>query len=107
MTERNTHMIPADLQESLESLPIESFGPLGAIFGVDQPASSIRTRTELGWEPTHPGLLKDLERVGARVDGLTINALKSFRSRANVGESPTTNPTGTQEKSPEMARSRG
>ncbi|HEY8281513.1 MAG TPA: SDR family oxidoreductase [Leifsonia sp.] len=49
----------------VESLPAENFGPLGAIFVVDQPASSVRTRAELGWEPTHPSLLEDLEKIEA------------------------------------------
>jgi nucleoside-diphosphate-sugar epimerase len=43
-------------------LPEEAFGPLGAIFAIDQPASSARTRAELGWEPTHLSLLDDLEQ---------------------------------------------
>ena len=47
----------------VESLPPESFGPLGPIFATDQPASSARTRAELGWEPTHPSLLDDLENI--------------------------------------------
>ena len=47
----------------VQSLPPEAFGPLGAIFLADQPASSARTRAELGWEPTHPSLLEDLERI--------------------------------------------
>jgi nucleoside-diphosphate-sugar epimerase len=50
----------------VESQPAEAFGPLGAIFKVDQPASSVRTRAELGWEPTHPSLLEDLENLEAR-----------------------------------------
>jgi len=49
----------------VESRPADSYGPLGAIFVVDQPASSARTRAELGWEPTHPSLLEDLERIEA------------------------------------------
>lgn len=48
---------------AVESLPAEAFGPLAAIFVVDQPASSARTRAELGWEPSHPGLLDDLEKI--------------------------------------------
>ena len=37
------------------------FGWLGGFIGVDSPASSTRTRDLLGWQPTHPGLLEDLE----------------------------------------------
>jgi nucleoside-diphosphate-sugar epimerase len=37
------------------------FGWLGAFLGIDVRASSARTRALLGWEPTEPGLLDDLE----------------------------------------------
>ena len=37
------------------------FGWIGAFFGVDMPASSARTQELLGWTPTHPTLLADLE----------------------------------------------
>jgi nucleoside-diphosphate-sugar epimerase len=47
------------------SVPQESFGALGPVFATDQPASSAHTRTALGWEPTHPGLLDDLENIEA------------------------------------------
>jgi len=47
----------------VEERPAEAFGPLGPIFAVDQPASSARTRAELGWEPTRPSLLADLENI--------------------------------------------
>lgn len=47
----------------VESLPTESFGALGPVFAADQPASSARTRAGLGWTPTHPALLADLERL--------------------------------------------
>ncbi|WP_378148345.1 NAD-dependent epimerase/dehydratase family protein [Cnuibacter sp. UC19_7] len=46
-----------------EQVPEEEFGPFGPIFAMDQPASSARTREELGWTPTHPGLLEDLENL--------------------------------------------
>ncbi len=46
-----------------ESVPEESYGPLGAIFATDQPWSSTITRNQLGWEPTHPSLLADLENI--------------------------------------------
>ncbi|TNM64549.1 SDR family oxidoreductase [Streptomyces sp. NP160] len=45
----------------VRSLPVEEFGPFGPIFATDQPASSARTREVLGWTPTHPGQLEDLE----------------------------------------------
>ena len=39
----------------------EHFSWLGAFFGMDALASSMLTREMLGWEPTHPGLIDDLE----------------------------------------------
>ncbi|MFY0407447.1 SDR family oxidoreductase [Solicola sp. PLA-1-18] len=47
----------------VRSVPEDTFGPLGPIFAVDGPASSAHTRRELGWEPTHPSLLDDLENL--------------------------------------------
>jgi nucleoside-diphosphate-sugar epimerase len=47
----------------VEAIPQESFGPLGPIFATDQPSSSARTRQALGWEPSHPSLLEDLENI--------------------------------------------
>jgi nucleoside-diphosphate-sugar epimerase len=37
------------------------FGPLGHFAGMDSPASNAITRELLGWEPTGPTLLQDLE----------------------------------------------
>ena len=45
------------------SVPVESFGALGPIYAADQPASSAHTREALGWTPTHPSLLDDLESI--------------------------------------------
>lgn len=45
----------------VEQVPAETFGPLGEIFAMDQPASSAWTRSTYGWAPTHPSLLADLE----------------------------------------------
>jgi nucleoside-diphosphate-sugar epimerase len=45
----------------VESRPVEGFGPFGPIFAMDQPASSAHTREALGWQPTGPSLLADLE----------------------------------------------
>ena len=47
----------------VEQVPAEAFGPVGAIFAMDQPASSAATRAGLGWRPTHPRLLADLENL--------------------------------------------
>jgi nucleoside-diphosphate-sugar epimerase len=47
----------------LESVPQETYGPLGPIFATDQPSSSAHARKVLGWEPTHSSLLDDLENI--------------------------------------------
>jgi len=47
----------------LQSVSEESFGPFGSIFAMDQPATSAQTRNTLGWQPTHRGLLDDLENL--------------------------------------------
>ena len=39
----------------------EHFGNLGAFVGLDNPVSSTHTRELLGWEPTRPGLIADLD----------------------------------------------
>lgn len=50
-------------------LPVEEreaahFGWFGAFTGLDMPASSARTRALLGWTPTGPGLLADIDQPG-------------------------------------------
>jgi nucleoside-diphosphate-sugar epimerase len=40
----------------------EHFGWLGGVLAADSPASSTLTRELLGWQPTHPGLLEDLDK---------------------------------------------
>ncbi|MFJ3820750.1 SDR family oxidoreductase [Streptomyces nodosus] len=47
----------------VESVPTETYGPLGPIFSADQPSSSTHTRQTLGWQPKHVGLLEDLENI--------------------------------------------
>ncbi|MGW5355757.1 SDR family oxidoreductase [Streptomyces sp. NPDC004031] len=53
-------------------LPVEGLGPreaaahfenpfMATVFGLDAPVSSARTRELLGWTPTRPGLLADIE----------------------------------------------
>jgi len=51
------------LRLPVQAVPEEDFGPFGPIFAMDQPASSTYTRSALGWQPTHPGLLEDLENL--------------------------------------------
>jgi nucleoside-diphosphate-sugar epimerase len=51
------------LELPVQTVPSETYGPLGPIFAADQPSSSTHTRKTLGWEPTHPGLLEDLENI--------------------------------------------
>jgi nucleoside-diphosphate-sugar epimerase len=52
-------------------LPVESlsqdeadahFGFLGRLVSADNPTSSAATRELLGWQPTHPGLIEDLDQ---------------------------------------------
>jgi nucleoside-diphosphate-sugar epimerase len=40
----------------------EHFGFLGLLAGLDSPVSSTITRDLLGWQPTGPSLLEDLEK---------------------------------------------
>ena len=47
----------------VESVAEETYGPFGPIFATDQPSSSTYTREALGWNPTHPSLLADLENI--------------------------------------------
>jgi nucleoside-diphosphate-sugar epimerase len=39
----------------------DHFGFLAQFVGLDSPASSARTQAQLGWQPTHPALIDDLE----------------------------------------------
>jgi nucleoside-diphosphate-sugar epimerase len=43
---------------------VEHFGWIGHFVGVDAPSSSAQTRALLGWAPTHPGLIADIDRPG-------------------------------------------
>jgi nucleoside-diphosphate-sugar epimerase len=43
-----------------KSVPAGHFGPAGAVYALDQPASSELTRKKFGWRPTNPSLLDDL-----------------------------------------------
>jgi nucleoside-diphosphate-sugar epimerase len=60
-----TQEIAAAIGRSLdvptESRPVEHFGWLGPFFALDAVVSNSLTRELLGWSPTHPGLLEDLD----------------------------------------------
>ena len=47
----------------VEAVSEDAFVPFGPIFAMDQPSSSAHTREALGWQPTHPSLLADLENL--------------------------------------------
>ena len=53
-------VIGRQLNLPTEAVAAESFGFLGNVFSVDQPASSALTREWFGWQPIHPSLLEDL-----------------------------------------------
>jgi nucleoside-diphosphate-sugar epimerase len=57
--------IARSLSLSVASIPAgqaaEHFGFLGRFFGTDCPASNELTRELLGWKPTRPGLIEDIE----------------------------------------------
>jgi nucleoside-diphosphate-sugar epimerase len=40
---------------------VQHFGFLGALLGLDSPASSVLTRERFGWRPQQPGLIRDLD----------------------------------------------
>jgi nucleoside-diphosphate-sugar epimerase len=40
----------------------DHFGWIAHFFGLDAPASSAQTRERLGWRPSQPGLIPDLEQ---------------------------------------------
>ena len=42
---------------------VDHFGWLAAFAGLDLQASSVQTREKLGWNPTGPGLISDLENM--------------------------------------------
>ena len=46
--------------KSREEAP-DHFGWMALFFGADSPASSAQTQQQLGWRPTHPGLIVDIE----------------------------------------------
>jgi nucleoside-diphosphate-sugar epimerase len=60
-------IIGQGLKIPVVSLSVEQaaghFGWLAAFADMDMPASSVQTRTRLGWRPTGPGLITDLQQM--------------------------------------------
>ena len=55
--------IGRNLNLPARSLPAEEFGGvLARVLSTDMPASSTITRELLGWKPTRPGLIEDIEQ---------------------------------------------
>lgn len=53
------------LNLSVTAMPPEHFGWFAGFAGLDCPASSDLTQAQLGWKPTQPGLLADLDPEGS------------------------------------------
>ncbi len=61
-------VIGRGLELPVESRPPEHFGWFANFASADMAVSSKRTREVLGWEPTGPGLLADIDQSGYYVD---------------------------------------
>src|ERR1700722_18935150 len=57
----------------------EHFGWLGAFVGLDLAASGAKTQAQLGWHPTGPGLIRDLEQMNDR-EARTVTASAARRT---------------------------
>lgn len=57
-------VIGQQLDVSVGEKPEKHFGFFGPIVSADNPTASAATQTELGWIPTHPTLLADLQQAG-------------------------------------------
>jgi nucleoside-diphosphate-sugar epimerase len=64
------------------------FGWLARFFAIDQPASSVITRKTMGWNPTHPGLIEDLEE-GHYFDGAPAREKSSIGHVEGGSSAPT------------------
>jgi nucleoside-diphosphate-sugar epimerase len=53
----NLPVVPIPHEEA-----VDHFGWLAGFLGADVPASSALTRERIGWQPTHPGLIDDLDQ---------------------------------------------
>ena len=60
------------------------FGWLAMFAGFDMPASSAQTRQRLGWHPTGPGLIADLEQM-RWIEAVTQCASEGERNDESMG----------------------
>lgn len=56
------------------------FGWLAMFAGLDMPASSALTQQRLGWHPTGPGLIADLDKMGYFENNADIGSVASVRT---------------------------
>jgi nucleoside-diphosphate-sugar epimerase len=62
---------------------MEHFGWLAAFVGSDLPASSAKTQKQLGWHPTGPGLIADLEQMNyLEADAVSASAARRSSRRS-------------------------
>jgi nucleoside-diphosphate-sugar epimerase len=59
---RIAEVIGEKLRLPVKSVAAEHFDWIGRFFSMDQAASSALTRQRMGWTPTQPGLIEDLEQ---------------------------------------------
>lgn len=59
----------------------DHFGSLAAFFGLDCPASSALTQERMGWHPTQPGLVADLDQPHYFETGFTSSGKKAVDVR--------------------------
>lgn len=62
IAERIGHRLGVPVVSTTAEAAAEDLGFIGRVLAMDGPASSALTQARLGWRPTQPGLLQDLEQ---------------------------------------------
>ena len=62
IAERIGHRLGVPVVSTTAEAAAENLGFIGRVLAMDGPASSALTQARLGWRPTQPGLLLDLEQ---------------------------------------------
>ncbi len=62
IAERIGHRLGVPVVSTTAEAAAENLGFIGRVLAMDGPASSALTQARLGWRPTQPGLLQDLEQ---------------------------------------------